>query len=84
MSTDKKKSSKYSDIVATLKKLWSPIAGFAGAVTFVVQVIQLWKGDQATVTMVAAGLGAALVFVYLILVTFSKRKDETKKDILKT
>ena len=67
-----------------MKKLWSPIAGFAGAVTFVVQVIQLWKGDQATVTMVAAGLGAALVFVYLILVTFSKRKDETKKDILKT
>jgi len=60
-----------------LKKLWAPIAAFLGAVTLVVEFIQLWKGDHATVTWVAAGLGLAGLLIALIWVGFSKMNAKT-------
>jgi len=59
------------------KHLWAPIAAFLGAVTLVVEFIQLWKGDQATVTWVAAGLGLAGLLIALIWVGFSKMDAKT-------
>ena len=40
------------------------------------QFIQLWKGDQATVTYVTAGIGAVLVLFGLIWVAFSRKSYE--------
>ena len=65
-------SQKRSNLSDIIQSLWAPVAGFAGAVTLVVQVIQLWRGDQATVTYVATGLGFILVLIVMIWVGFSQ------------
>lgn len=60
----------------TLKKLWAPIAGFIGAVTLVVEFIQLWKGDQADVTYAFTGLSIALIIFGLLWVGLSRKTYE--------
>lgn len=75
MSNDKK-TNDTSNFMDILKKLWTQIVGFIGAVTLVAQFIQLWKGDQATVTYVTAALGAALVLFGLVWVAFGRKKYE--------
>lgn len=60
----------------TLKKIWAPVAGFIGAVTLVVQFIQLWKGDQATVTYVFTSLGGILILVGLFWVGIGRKSYE--------
>ena len=65
------------DLPELLKRLWAPVAGFVGAVTLIVEFIQLWKGDQATVTWVAAALGLAGLLIALAWVGLSKMASKT-------
>lgn len=60
-------------IIGQLKSAWILIAGLIGAITVVVQFIQLWQGDRATVTWVITGFSFAGLFFALLYVSFSKR-----------
>ncbi|MBN8655536.1 MAG: tetratricopeptide repeat protein [Anaerolineae bacterium] len=56
-----------------LKTMWAPLFGIMGLITLIVQFIQLWRGDQSTVTFVTAITGAFFIFSGLSWVSFSKR-----------
>ncbi len=56
------------------EKLWKPVAAFLGAATMLVQFIQLWRGDQSTVTWVTGGLGLLVIAAFLLSVLLNKEK----------
>lgn len=64
-----------------LKKLWIPIAGFIGAITLIVQFIELWLGNQEVVTWVTAIVSLIALAIFLTWVGFSK-SDNTKGFLL--
>jgi len=76
MTNASKTETKQSNLSDFIKSLWAPITGLLGAVAAIMQFIQLWKGDQATVTYIVSGLGAASVIVSLLWVGLSKRTHE--------
>ena len=61
-----------------LKKLWLPVAGFVGAIILIVNFIQLWRGDQTTVTYIAAGGGLVILVIALGWVGFKTKEVEVK------
>ncbi len=65
-------------IIEKIKAIWLPVAGLMGAVTTVFQFVELWRGDQATVTWVVTGLGFAILLVSLSWVGFSREKLDNK------
>jgi tetratricopeptide (TPR) repeat protein len=60
------------DYIKLIKSLWALVAAFISAVTLIVQFLELWKGDQATVTWVVTGLAFLLLVSLLIWVGFIK------------
>jgi tetratricopeptide (TPR) repeat protein len=76
MTNIPKAEAKQATLSDFIKLLWAPIAGLLGAVTIMTQFVQLWKGDQVTVTFIVSGLGAGLVIISLLWVGFSKRTYE--------
>ena len=76
---------KDSNMTAWIKRLWAPAAGFIGAVTAIVQFIELWEGDRETVTLVAAGLGLAGLLAVLVYAGVGKQPapDGAKKRVVR-
>jgi tetratricopeptide (TPR) repeat protein len=66
----------YSQI---LKFFWAPIATIIGAVTLIVNFIQLWRGDFTTVTYVVLVLVTVLVVSSLAWVGFSRKFEDAKR-----
>ena len=58
-----------------ITKIWAPIAVLLGAITAIVQFIQLWRGDQETVTQVLWIGGITLIWVSLYYIGFSKSES---------
>jgi tetratricopeptide (TPR) repeat protein len=54
-----------------IKKLWAIPVGFIGAVTMIAQFIELWRGDQATITYIVIGIAFALLLASLLWVAFA-------------
>ncbi len=73
MTKDQGKPDDKSTLGAVLQSIWAPITAVVGVVMLVMQLIQLWRGDQATVTYVIAVIAAILILSGLIWVGFSKR-----------
>lgn len=69
-------SNNQSNFSEWVKNLWAPIAGMVGAITLVVKFIQLWQGDQSTVTLVTAIIGAALILLGLLWLALSRKAFE--------
>ena len=67
---------KQFSVPEVVKALWTPVAGFAGAVVLVTRVIELWRNDQATVTFVTVGLGASLLIASLLWVILRRETYE--------
>ncbi|MBK7318902.1 tetratricopeptide repeat protein [Candidatus Villigracilis affinis] len=72
MANTQQPSGKQSDLSSILKTIWAPIVSLAGTVTLVVQFIELWRGDQNTVTLIIAIMGALLILAGLIWVGFGR------------
>ncbi len=58
-------------------RFWKYIAAVLGAVTAIVQFIQLWQGYQSTVTWVIAGMGWLIVVGFLVYVLVNKETIPT-------
>lgn len=61
-----------------LKKIWLPVAGFIGAITLIVQFVELWRGNQEVVTWVTTILSLIVLVSLLIWVGFGKSENTNK------
>ena len=76
MANTQQPSGGQSGLSDILKTILVPSAGLVGAVTLVVQFINLWRGDQNTVTLIIAIFGGVLILIGLIWVGFGRRTFE--------
>ena len=79
---DKLPSENSSSFTKLLKKIWGPVFALIGIVTTVVQFIQLWQGDQQTVTWVTAVIGFIILVFFLIWIGFSQREKADRLLVL--
>jgi tetratricopeptide (TPR) repeat protein len=56
-----------------LKRFWKHLVAFLSTIAFLVEFVQYWRGDRATVTLVAAALGWLVASAFLGYMAFSKR-----------
>ncbi len=73
MTKKKRKFEDKANLGEILQSIWAPIAAIIGVIMLVIQFIQLWRGDQATVTYVVIIMGTVLVLSALIWIGFGKR-----------
>lgn len=62
-----------NSVSEVFKRLWKPVVSFFGAVGLVNTFVQLWRGDQNTVTWIVAALSYVSLIILLCVVAFSTR-----------
>jgi len=65
-------------LIEWIKRIWIPVAGFIGAITLIVQFVELWRGNQAIVIWVTASLSLIILILLLVWVGFSKSGNTNK------
>ncbi|MDP1624285.1 MAG: SAF domain-containing protein [bacterium] len=66
------------DLFELIKQVWAPFAGFVSAIIFIGNFIELWKGNEATYTILIAILGLFVLLLALIWIGFSQVDSKDK------